>query len=169
MLSARPSPPIRFWWVLDANVLYAASNEDPTALVLLLRIQLDDGLGLDHEHRIDHEYRGALDKHPAVSHWFHRMYVDGRCRRYPANLPPACLKRLRRLKFHDDDDKYVAVALQTAHRLLVTTNLKERHFGPAVCDYLRTTHGVDVMCPADACARARASATPGSSANPVAT
>jgi hypothetical protein len=155
-MSPPASPPIRFRWVLDANVLYAASAENATALVLLMSIQLSDGLGLDEEHRIDGEYEQALTQHPLVRQWFHRMYVDGRCNRYAGNLPSACAKALRKRKFHKNDCKYVAVALQTENRLLVSTNTRAHHFDPTVCRYLRTSHDLEVLCLADACERATA-------------
>lgn len=150
----KDNPRASLRWVLDANILYSAAGEDSHAVLLLLSIKVHDRLGLDEEWAIDKEYGPALE-HPIVGDWFWSMYNEGRCKRYASDLPTDCEKEFRKQKFHNDDWKYVGVAMRTEDRLVVTEDLGEHDFCPTICDYLKKTFDMRVLCLEEACKRAQ--------------
>ncbi len=146
---------IRFRWVLDANIVYKAAKENSEAVILLLEIELHDGLGLDHEQAIDKEYGPALEQHPTVGGWFWRMVTEGRAKRFDSEIPTECEKCFHKMKFHNDDWKYVGVAMRTEDHLIVTEDLGEHDFCQKICDYLKMTYDTHVLCLAEACEKAK--------------
>jgi hypothetical protein len=144
----------RFCWVLDANVVYRA-REDYEALLLLVEIQLHDTLALDMAREIDDEYSPALQGDSTIQGWFYRIITDGRFERHDSTLPQDCQKRLRQLKFHDDDWKYVGVAMRTRDHVIVTEDRGDHDFCPDVCSYLAHGYRVCTLCVHDACRKAR--------------
>ena len=125
-------------FTIDTEILKAATDDDDErygqAIGLCEDIAEAHRIGLDHDDAIHREYAPWLNASKYLTKWYWKIRNRGRACFCHGCLPAphtSCL--LEGLKFHDDDLKFVAVAYNSGHGILVA---EESDYTDAVREYL---------------------------------
>lgn len=133
-------------WVLDTNVLAAASNtDDPLffeAAQLLGKVQDTQLLAVDSQGEIESEYRSHINRSRHMIRWWEQMHLRSGVVYRAGFLTRAQRRYLLDTRFDPSDWKFVAVALR-ASRLLVTED--SDYWEPKVATYLSDNLGMSVL------------------------
>jgi hypothetical protein len=136
------------YWVLDTWVLATCDDYDCDAcmdcILLLMRIKSEDGICLDHGGLIEKEYTPYFSSRLVSTWWKHMKRTQGKIHHCSSHLPSRHLKRLSRMKFHNDDVKFVGSVFNSPHKKLVAC---ESDYNTRIKQYLKTYCNIDVLHP----------------------
>lgn len=140
-------------WVVDTWVLEKCNNNsDTNCLVCVAFLSMfitKDKLCLDFEKDIEGEYWDYIKPRTWLFAWWDKMVKEkGHLYFWSSYLP---IKRkqylINKLKFHDDDIKFVGVAARSKDKLLVTG---DSDYNTIVCNYLKSGLSITVLSPSSA-------------------
>lgn len=140
-------------WVVDTWVLEKCNdNSDTNCLVcvaFLSMLLIKDKLCLDFEKDIEKEYWGHIRPRTWLSKWWEKMVREkGHLYYWSSYLPDKHRENLvNKLKFHDDDIKFIGITARSKDKLLVSG---DSDYNTKVCNYLYNELHIIVMGPSTA-------------------
>lgn len=136
------------YWVLDSCII-ASSNDDGCdeywdCVSLLIKVGNEDGICLDAEGGIEAEYQKHLNSRLTQTWWDKMIHSQGKVHTCSSRLFRRHKEALDKMKFHDDDIKFVGTAFNSPDHKLVS---HDSNYNVNIINYLTTKCSIEVVHP----------------------